>query len=1335
MNFGLLFPAFLLIGALSALVLWLHAQRKRQVIVPSLRLWHALAIPSGAARRSRQWPPLTWPLVLQVLAVLFAALALAQPFIGARPADHSILIIDSPLPEDTTALAAALTHEFAQARAVSVLAGGSAPRLIAARQNSGTLEAEDLINRARAAMRAAPSPQTDWRAIETRRQMIDPDGTAALVVLGDTPLPADQTARHVILSDVPPTQMSYTLTPAAQPYSFRLSGQIAMAEGVESARLVLGYADGPGVTPLPWVEKTLGRSVSGRINVMETLNLPGPGLLTVILDGRLLGTFQTEAPAAENAYLYFGEGQQPWLNALRALPDTALYQSSAVPADLSTYRAAIVDGVAIDRAPALPTLWIGAAHLAGQDAPARLAQSDPDAWQTDNPVLAGIDLKPLLPGPAYQLPVIAGADVLLSAAGQPLIQLAEIDGIRQAWLAFDPRSSNWQNDPALALLTASVMGWLAPADPLLACTAAQPCYPDGRPLGQIVADQAARNDIATTGVNLRLWLLLAATACIIADTVLAARRRGGRFGLPSVPATLASVIMLAAALNMPVPQPSAAAGLVAIDVQGASTQSGLRLDQQSMTTASSLPQISAAGPETAATGVQQAALAIELANASLPSTQAGAILLGAPIATSPITDPALTSRLPIHYIAPAPPSGAPVLRSLELTGRPMQGEPLPVTLLVHAPAATDATLRLTLDGEMLSEVPVALHSGDNRIETLLPELESPEAFLQAELLTTGAVLPTQTAGLIIRPGPQRPVAVIAADRAEGEAVVQLLLDQGMVDITLLNPAQTPTYLRDWAPYGSVVLVDTPALEIEPYAQRMLQRMVNEYGLGLLIMGGPQSFGPGGYFETPLEELSPLSARVPREAPEVTMVFVLDRSGSMQQAVGDSNRLGVAKNATLSALELLNPQSQIGVIVFDTEETTVVPLSTLDIPAAQIALDRVDTGGGTAIYPGLVAAYRELQRSESPAKHIIVMTDGLSQPGDWEGILGQITADGTTVSAVAIGVGADTGAAENIARLGNGVAHISRDFEALPSILAQEAMMFSNPLNEEPSQPVWTGVTAPFLRAMPASLPPINAFVLTTAKPEATLAMTAPDAQGEDMPLLAWWRVGNGQVMAFASDVTSDWTAPWHDLPGYGALWADSLRAFQPVTPTSGLILTLAPDHESLAVTLTALSREGEQVLGLRPVAEVRTSQGTDLVNLHSVGGGVYRGTLARGLTGRYDATLTADSIAAIPLGAGEGTPAAPSASWYEAFAPAADDTRSIAGTLALAAMTGGAETTLAALQADLSGTQWQFAGAVPLLALIALALFLLDLIRRYADIRILRRRGSQSRPAPEGARP
>src|SRR5690606_10515291 len=125
---------------------------------------------------------------------------------------------------------------------------------------------------------------------------------------------------------------------------------------------------------------------------------------------------------------------------------------------------------------------------------------------------------------------------------------------------------------------------------------------------------------------------------------------------------------------------------------------------------------------------------------------------------------------------------------------------------------------------------------------------------------------------------------------------------------------------------AVVLMDVAAIDLARAQQDALDAWVREHGGGLALLGGERSFGPGGYLETPLDSLSPLSSKVSRDAPAVAMLFVLDRSGSMQQVVDGVSRLDIAKEATLAANELLGEGSEIAIVVFDEEARVLLPFT-------------------------------------------------------------------------------------------------------------------------------------------------------------------------------------------------------------------------------------------------------------------------------------------------------------------------------------------------------------------------------------------------------------------------
>jgi len=119
----------------------------------------------------------------------------------------------------------------------------------------------------------------------------------------------------------------------------------------------------------------------------------------------------------------------------------------------------------------------------------------------------------------------------------------------------------------------------------------------------------------------------------------------------------------------------------------------------------------------------------------------------------------------------------------------------------------------------------------------------------------------------------------------------------------------------------VILANVPATRLTPRRMEILQAFVRDLGGGLVTIGGPDSYGPGGYFATPLEEALPLESQIrdQQRIPQLTIAYVIDRSGSMG-AVGPSGveNLELAKEAIIRSIDFLQPTDRAGVVSFDSE---------------------------------------------------------------------------------------------------------------------------------------------------------------------------------------------------------------------------------------------------------------------------------------------------------------------------------------------------------------------------------------------------------------------------------
>jgi uncharacterized membrane protein len=700
--------------------------------------------------------------------------------------------------------------------------------------------------------------------------------------------------------------------------------------------------------------------------------------------------------------------------------------------------------------------------------------------------------------------------------------------------------------------------------------------------GAPVAESSVAAEVGSSAPrDLTRWLALAALAFAVADVVaafvgmpLAARRRAWR---PWALAGLAVAAWAFAAFGLPLPRPGpgghvvwvapvAAGGEVADAARAAPTWASSWVGLQPIGAAPPPADV----PPDAWTSDVAAALEVALAlpAAGAPRHRVVANTVGATLSATqwaPLARRALAAGIAVDVLDAGASGGAAVAADpaetfgftlLQVPEGVRSGARFALAVGVQAPGG--AAWRVTADlvaetpaqpgvGEAVPEAPAASERSEAAGVGAASVAVDLQAGAQGELqyrvsLHDGDRLdPVAVATVAVTVGPRPNVLVVTNDAVQGARLIEGLQAQA-IDVRSVTPFRMPSSLAALSAYDAVALVNVPASEVFSAYQDMLETYVREVGGGLLLFGGPTAFGPGGYFRTPLEELSPLSAQITEDAPEVSLAFVLDRSGSMNGAVGSSTRMDVAKLATLEALELLGEQSQAAIIVFDTEAQVLLPLSPVsDVPAFEAALTAVRAAGGTSIYPGLVAAYDLMRASDAATRHVVVMTDGLSQEGDFPGVLGALTDIGIATSFVGVGDAADRLQLTTLANLSGGALHFARDFRALPSLLAQEALMLSaTPISEGPTRADWVAGGVPdFLTGVLAGPPPLlQGYVRTTAKPEADVHLVE---RSEDDPLLASWRYGLGRVVAFASEVDGPWAEAWTAAPEFARLWSQTVR--------------------------------------------------------------------------------------------------------------------------------------------------------------------------------------------------
>lgn len=304
----------------------------------------------------------------------------------------------------------------------------------------------------------------------------------------------------------------------------------------------------------------------------------------------------------------------------------------------------------------------------------------------------------------------------------------------------------------------------------------------------------------------------------------------------------------------------------------------------------------------------------------------------------------------------------------------------------------------------------------------------------------------QAAGICEVKG-RKPVLLLSQ---EGKSAGEKLLSGGKLEFVSMGIREVRWSLEFLAGFSAVVLDNLPADVLGTHGMQVLKGWVKHFGGGLMVLGGENAFGNGGYFRSPIEEALPVSSEVRSEHRKMplAMMVVLDRSGSMTAPTqGGRTKMDLANLAAVGVLDFLMSEDHLGVLAVDTQPHVVVEFGRLgenkDALRKKI-LSIESRGGGIYVYEGILAATDRLLSSSIRAKHIILFADAndAEKPGEYWELLDKATKAGITLSAIGLGTEMDSDAEilKKVAAAGKGRIFFARDPEDLPRLFLQDVFV-------------------------------------------------------------------------------------------------------------------------------------------------------------------------------------------------------------------------------------------------------------------------------------------------------
>ncbi len=480
--------------------------------------------------------------------------------------------------------------------------------------------------------------------------------------------------------------------------------------------------------------------------------------------------------------------------------------------------------------------------------------------------------------------------------------------------------------------------------------------------------------------------------------------------------------------------------------------------------------------------------------------------------------------------------------------------------------------------EVLAAVEVDLPTGLSTVPVPVRLEDEGMTVVEAEVSVAGDQLAGNDRRAASVPvGPRAGVLYVEGRPESASYLRNALESEGVAVRTAPPPALGLLDLNEW---DAVVLSDVPPERIPESTMQRIATYVRDDGGGLVFTAGESSYGEDGYSDSVLEEALPVDFQIEEKWKDLSLLIVLDKSYSMY-----GRKIALAKEATKAALDLLEDTHRFGVVTFDWNPYTTIPLQIVsDREWIKEGISRIQASAQTNIYPALDRAYEQLLESPSKVKHVILLSDGKTYPDDYEDLVTRMEEDEITISTVAVGEEADRELLSDIADWGSGRSYFIRDAARVQQIFVEETQIaLDATLVEEPFHPV-VRQRARVLDGLDFdNAPELKGFVATMAKDTAEVLLEGPDEE----PLLARWQYGLGRVAMFTSDSKNRWAADWVEWDGYGKFWAQVVR--DSMRRGSGADVEFAVDRRgsSADVTLSLIGEDGAYPTGVAPELEVR----------------------------------------------------------------------------------------------------------------------------------------------------
>ena len=540
------------------------------------------------------------------------------------------------------------------------------------------------------------------------------------------------------------------------------------------------------------------------------------------------------------------------------------------------------------------------------------------------------------------------------------------------------------------------------------------------------------------------------------------------------------------------------------------------------------------------------------------------------------------------------------LESVSLPANAFTGEPFTIDIGITAPAPTQAEIELSAENKSLGVTPVNLAAGLNPVK-MRASLETPGALdLSINVRTKGAgelhvdqaIMMRKPKALYVSSDPVGIDGHLPAALASAQFEVERIADLGETKLTN---------------YQFVVLNNQDLEAIPEPRKNDIERYVKQGG-GLLVIGGERNiYNDKKKVEDALDRTLPAKLLPPQSQEGTAVILIIDKSSSME-----GPKMEMARSAATGVVSNLRPIDQIGILIFDNSHRWAVPLRKADDQRTlQALIAGITPDGGTQIAPALTEAYQRMLPVEATYRHILLLTDGISEEGNSYAIAREAKGQRVTISTIGLGADVHREYLEMIANLADGKFYFVKDPVALEQIVLRDVMEHTGTTTvEKPMTPVIERQSEILQGVGMETAPALKGYVRFEAKPSAETILRVDHHD----PLLARWQYGLGRAAIFTSDAKTRWASDWVAWKGFDKFWTNLGRDLLPHTMAGESSAEYDSANNELVVNyrLAPGAEEPATVPAIYVLSGSGATAFKKAIDVKKIGVGAYRGRLSIG---------------------------------------------------------------------------------------------------------------------------